>query len=731
LLDFGVAKLLAPGADPGLTSTLYGVGPLTPEYASPEQVRGMPVTTATDVYALGAILYELLTGERAQKIDSRTPTQIDRVVCEIEPPPPSLIAQGLNSDLDNIVLMAMRKEPERRYASVDQLADDIRRYLDGRPVVARKDSLTYRAGKFVRRNRLAIAAAVLVFGALVAGVAISLHQARQAIAARSLTEAQRRTADRERARAEAEALVARTEEERSARRLTQMVELADRSLYDVHSAVEKLPGSTEARRQIVATTLQFLENLSKDAGEDDSLRLVLSAAYMKAADVQGNPMRANLGDSQSALANYRKSVALVEPLLAKGPDRLEYLMQWIDVQTRLAYLLDSLGQPQEATNLGRMALPAAEKLVRLCSAKLDCLRTEADLYDALTFTLRDRDASAALGYSNEQIHSLQQILKLFPTNDAAALDLATAYSQAAVIRNRRGELRDAVDLYHRAIDLRERAIAHNPADAGTRRLVMITYGNLAGTLGSPFYLNLGDTPGALENYTRALAIARELAKADADNQLAQYDLANALLLTASLDLPEDRWAASLAMLQEADAILQKLVAADPQSVTKLRRLAMAQEYEGRRLQALGNRTQAVAYYRQSLAIAEKALAHNPSDGNLTSQALADEEALAAALALDGNRAGAVEIAQKAVARAERVSSAPGSEMDIAIRHRAEAYHELGAVYAAFSEWKDARAAAERAVSAWRQLANAGSKMVVPAEADQAEGLLRNASARLP
>jgi len=185
------------------------------------------------------------------------------------------------------------------------------------------------------------------------------------------------------------------------------------------------------------------------------------------------------------------------------------------------------------------------------------------------------------------------------------------------------------------------------------------------------------------------------------------------------------------MLREADAVLQKLVAADPQSVSKLRPLAMAQEYEGRRLEAMGNRTEAIAYYRQSLASAEKGLARSPSDRSLTSQALADEEALAAALALDGNRAAAVEIAQRAVASAERVSPAPGSERDVAIRHRAEAYRALGTVYAALGEWKDARAAAERAVSAWRQLAEAGSTMVVQTEADQAERLFQEASTHLP
>ena len=197
LVDFGVAKLLDSGDDPGLTATIYGGGPLTPEYASPEQVRGLPVTTASDAYALGAILYELLTGTRAQKIDTHTPAEIDRVVCETQPPRPSSVARGLNSDLDNIVLMAMRKECERRYQSVEQLSADIVRYLSGRPVTARQDSFTYRARKFMRRHRLAVTAAALLFGSLVAGVVVSMDEARKA-------ETARQSADRERVQAEME-----------------------------------------------------------------------------------------------------------------------------------------------------------------------------------------------------------------------------------------------------------------------------------------------------------------------------------------------------------------------------------------------------------------------------------------------------------------------------------------------------------------------------------------------
>jgi serine/threonine-protein kinase len=186
LLDFGIAKLLrdAASGDGELTATGYRV--MTPQYAAPEQVSGAPVTTATDVYALGAVLYELLSGRPAHRLQSYTPTEIERVVCAVEPEPPSAVVEDaalrkrLRGDLDTITLTSLRKSPERRYATVDQLADDIRRYLDGLPVSARPDTLRYRAAKFVRRHRLGVAAAAAVTLSLVAGLAGTTWQARVA-----------------------------------------------------------------------------------------------------------------------------------------------------------------------------------------------------------------------------------------------------------------------------------------------------------------------------------------------------------------------------------------------------------------------------------------------------------------------------------------------------------------------------------------------------------------------
>src|SRR5712692_4488334 len=230
LLDFGIAKLLDPARSESDPHTVTQLGVMTPEYASPEQIKGENVTTASDVYSLGVLLYELLTGRRPYRIKSRRPDQIARVICEQEPekpstavtraeelpssngqPPRTITPQSisearatepqklrrlLDGDLDNIVLMAMRKEPERRYSSVEQFSEDIRRHLEQRPVIARKDTFGYRAEKFVRRNRVAVSAAAFVALAIVAALTVSLWQAHNARRQRDLAQRERSKAER-------------------------------------------------------------------------------------------------------------------------------------------------------------------------------------------------------------------------------------------------------------------------------------------------------------------------------------------------------------------------------------------------------------------------------------------------------------------------------------------------------------------------------------------------------
>jgi serine/threonine protein kinase/tetratricopeptide (TPR) repeat protein len=238
LLDFGIAKLINPEAEAGAAETVTGLRAMTPDYASPEQVRGLSVTTATDVYSLGVLLYELLTGQRPYRLKNRRTDEIVRVICEEEPELPSAVSRRqtaggrkapgddtdlptdsgrpaqqanrqsaignrqLKGDLDNIVLMAIRKEPQRRYASVAQFAEDIRGYLEGRPVLAHKDTFSYRAVKFVRRHKAGVAAAMLVALALVGGIVGTAWQARRATAQARIAASERDRARIEAAKAE-------------------------------------------------------------------------------------------------------------------------------------------------------------------------------------------------------------------------------------------------------------------------------------------------------------------------------------------------------------------------------------------------------------------------------------------------------------------------------------------------------------------------------------------------
>ena len=200
LLDFGIAKLLEP-RDMGLTATVQRM--MTPRYASPEQVRGEPVTTATDIYSLGVLLYELLTDKPPYQLERATSQEVERVICATEPARPSTVvaagsrvARSLAGDLDNIVLKAMRKEPERRYISAEHLAEDLQRHEEGLPVQARPDTFGYRAHKFVRRNLVAVVAATVVTLALVGATAVSTRLYLQSEQARKEADTQRRTAAR-------------------------------------------------------------------------------------------------------------------------------------------------------------------------------------------------------------------------------------------------------------------------------------------------------------------------------------------------------------------------------------------------------------------------------------------------------------------------------------------------------------------------------------------------------
>ncbi len=295
LLDFGTAKLLAPseiGAEGEFTR--LGFHSFTPQYASPEQVLGHPITTASDIYSLGVLLFLLTAGVLPYELKEFTTAEMVRLICEEPPLKPSDEATigKLDSDIDAIVLKALRKEPAERYASVDQLISDLDAYLNGRPVGAHHGSWRYWASKFARRNKLALAAAAVLSATLVAGIGGVVWQAQVA-------NAQRRKAES---------------------RLEDLRKLSNTLISDIDDAIQKLPGSTPAQKLLVDTVLEHLDRTAKDTSDDPKLQLDLVNAYTKLGNVQGNPYDQNIGDQQGAVASLDKALSIATRLVRREPE---------------------------------------------------------------------------------------------------------------------------------------------------------------------------------------------------------------------------------------------------------------------------------------------------------------------------------------------------------------------------------------------------------------------------
>jgi tetratricopeptide (TPR) repeat protein len=339
LLDFGTAKLVSPSL-PGPASKLTREGYLsfTPQYASPEQVLGNPITTASDTYSLGVLLYLLLTGTLPYELKELTTAEMLRVICEEPPRKPAEAAgshQRLDADLEAILLKALRKEPQERYITAEQLASDLRAYLEGLPVAARRGTLRYRAGKFIRRRRFSVAAAALLAATLVAGVAGVLWQAR--------------VANEERRKAEA--------------RSADLRQLSNSLLSELDEAIKQLPGSTGAQKLLVTRVLEHLDRMARDAQGDRQTQLDLIDAYTRLGNIQGNAYDQNLGDPAGAFVSLDKALAIAGPLATSNSKDREAIRALALVQQSRSEILWQIDKTPEAVPVMREALKSFDALV--------------------------------------------------------------------------------------------------------------------------------------------------------------------------------------------------------------------------------------------------------------------------------------------------------------------------------------------------------------------------------
>ncbi len=680
LLDFGVAKLL--GGDLGDDRTRTGaLRTFTPAYASPEQVRGVPITTATDIYSLGAILYELLVGIRAQQIDIHTPAEIEKVVCQTEIARPSLQKQELHSDLDNIILMATRKEPERRYLSAIQFGEDIRRYLDGKPVIARQSSLRYRTTKFILRNRLQVAAAVLIAASLIVGFGSSLRQTHRANLARATAEAQRLLAEhqsslakeasvseaQQRAAAEQQRVVAeqqrvvageqrdRAEQQKTIadQRSRDMMDLAGRTLFEIHDAIATLPGSVAARQTLVNTTLAYLENLQRQAGLDDEMRLALSAAYFKVAMIQGDPQGASLQQFDLAEKSLLRGQALLMPAYDRRSNELAFMMRLVQIRGALADLMFRTGRAEQSARSNIDLLPLADRLFLKSDCALECRMQEAGIENNLTYELLSSDPSRALQHAKRGIQLDRELLKQYPNVVMLRQRLGAIMAGEAAAYRSLGDLESARKDYLESIAIREELLRGDPTSVSLRRGLMIVYGNFATLLGIGWSPNLNEPAEARIYAGKCVALARQAVAGDASDVTARHDLGMSLSRLGMIDPGPDGVAQSLASLEEAQALIEPIVKVNPKAAETANQIGTILEYEGHRLEALGRNAEALARYQESLRILQPFF--DGQNASVLTQYFADEQYIAFLEASTGDTTAALDMAKRALTQAMKIS----------------------------------------------------------------------------
>jgi len=613
LLDFGIAKLLDGGAMPE-TNLTAGAWMLTPDYASPEQVRGLPATTASDIYSLGVVFYQLLTGAKPYHVDSTRPLELERAICETQPPRPSTMRRdrGLAGDLDNIVLMALRKEPERRYSSVEQFSEDVRRYLRRLPVIARDDTFGYRASKFVRRNRAGVLIGSLATAGLIAATIVTAREATRAQQARNVAEAERTVAVQQRQRAEqaqsvadrasasatARAQEAESERARAQKRLGELVELVQAALFHVQEKLEHVPGALDARRELIATTLEYLDGLSEESKNDPALLHLLSAGYTQIGDVLGLPGFANLGDRDGALAAYRKARAVIVATQRLVPEDVSAQLEDLGLHQRVGVIAESTGDTKTAVAEYRAALKIAWSVARQHPKDTKILMQPGMIEHSLGLALVKMNDPTAKDHVREEIRVYEAATALEPENPILAMGLAGAHANLARILTAEGNLPGTLAELRKAHAIREKLHDQAPNDALQKVSMAGSYERIALTLGAPWQPNMGDRAGAMEAIGKSIPLRMALYTADPSNRKAKADVAQVLTWAGAI---EPDAALALPNLRRAATMLAELRAADPKQVTYIEQSALAHEYIGRDLDIQGNLTEAAAAYRESLA----------------------------------------------------------------------------------------------------------------------------------
>ncbi|MDM4768444.1 serine/threonine-protein kinase [Pelomonas sp. SE-A7] len=618
LLDFGIAKALDPLDDAqAAEQTQAGQRPFTPSHASPEQVRGDPVSTATDLYSLGVLLYQLLTGQRPYGRGAGSPAELARAVLEESPTRPSSLdaAAGtdpdrwwatrrrLQGDLDNILLKTLEKAPARRYASVDLLAEDLRAFLEGRPVSAHAPSHRYLLEKFVRRHRIPVALASLALLSLLGGLGVSAWQTRQAQLARDEARGQ----------------------------LMAVKHIISELVFRYGDTTTTLPGGPKAQEAMLRQTLEQLEGLTRQSPTDEDLQLLVASTLGRIAELQGNQTLASPERASEAQATVQRALSMAEPLWAKHAQDWRFALWHVRTLAIHAQLQQLQGDPAAGVSSLRQALARTGEVLdresqpvaraHLLAARANATLLLARLHDQVNVASLNkpqealdyyRKAEADLRAMLEDQRLLTEIERTAVPGDPATdvylrHQIGTVLGGRALVFLRQEDLPAMRKEAEAALALRRANVAREPRNATWRDGLMVEANTLAVAL-----IRLGDAEAALEaaqlSWDTAASLARDEGPASkwagaAPLLAPQYGRALAL---------NGRHAQALAVLERGIDFWAGVLAkgANPNAQ---RRKAWLEIHKARSLQALGQAEAAQRLTRQALA-ALQPLQQHPAQG---------------------------------------------------------------------------------------------------------------------
>jgi non-specific serine/threonine protein kinase/serine/threonine-protein kinase len=599
LLDFGIAKLIGGSGK----TTVWRPG--TPAFASPEQLQGNTATTTSDVYSIGVLAYVVLTGhwpyprrprglaDAVQSVLSDDPVAASRLL-DVSP----LRARRLR-DLDNVLIKAVAKDPNRRYASVEQLADDLEAYRRGFPVRARADSIAYRLAKFVGRHRMGSAAAALSVVAIVAAFAVSWREARIA---------QRRYED--------------------------LRQFAHSVVVDVNDSLAGVPGTTASRKMLVETALRYLDHLGNEGRPDPSLREGLASAYIQVGKVQGGAFLPNLGDTAGAIRSFQRAIASIGPSPA-GPS-LERLR--MEAHLNIAQLAAA---PMDGAPDFDRAIAAGEAYLVSDASDVAAVRLVAQAYHGkatiahLTDNVPDHERFAI-----RAVELRERVMTLAPDSWQDEIARAREYAQHALALAQNGDPAAALAQLQRAQHLLETTNTRVPSNQLIVRGLAELHSRATSVL-----VSLGRIPEAIAEGSRAIQLLTPLVESDPLNAQYKADLATAWLRQGDAHRAAGRLDIALALSRQALAI-RRVQSASNSSMFGPWGLATNLNVVGELLMAVSPRNWAEArtLFSDARDLAEKTLAIAPSFNEFRKELAISYEGLAdAAAAQQGTNAADVRL----------------------------------------------------------------------------------------